>query len=92
MKRPLALVFVYALCALVFERTSLVASALSGSLSVAGALLFGGFVLLRLVVVWVVPGWILWVLIERALARWRENAQADRAGDQRERARSRRRA
>ncbi len=72
MKRPLALVLVYALCALVLERTNLVASALSGSQSAAGAVIFLGFVLLRLVVVWVVPGWIVWALIERALVRWRE--------------------
>jgi hypothetical protein len=51
MKRPLALVLVYAASALVLERTSLVARALSGSLTVAGALFFGAFLLLRLVVV-----------------------------------------
>jgi hypothetical protein len=72
MKRPLALVLVYAVLALVLERTNLVASALSGSMSVAGAVFFLGFVLLRLVVVWVVPGWIAWVLVERAIVRWRE--------------------
>ncbi len=75
MKAPLALVLLYGVCALALERTAIVERVMAGSWSVAGAALLVAFALLRLVVVWVVPGWIAWVLIERAIARGRERGR-----------------
>lgn len=67
MKRPLAVLLAYVLCAIVFERTSIVERALSGAASGLGFLGLLAFVLLRLAVIWVLPGWALWTVIERVI-------------------------
>lgn len=69
MKKPVALLIAYLLCAAVFERTSIVARALSSAASGLGWLSLLAFVLLRLAVLWVLPGWALWTVIERAIER-----------------------
>ncbi len=79
MKRPLALVLLYAACSLVIERTNLLANALAGRGTVLAALGIVAFVLLRLVVVWVVPGWVAWLLLERVIARRSQREAENRA-------------
>lgn len=69
MKKPVALLIAYLLCAAVLERTSIVARALSSAASGLGWLSLLAFVLLRLAVLWGLPGWALWTVIERAIER-----------------------
>lgn len=71
MKRPFAIALAYVALHLALERTSIVGYLLSGSASGLGWLALALFLLLRLVVVWIVPGWLLWVAVERGIERRR---------------------
>lgn len=71
MKRPFAIALAYVALHLALERTNIVANLLAGSASGLGWLALLLFVVLRLAVVWIVPGWLLWVAVERGIERRR---------------------